>query len=244
MLTYHMFSEPGGRSENEDCVGVYQREDRKAFLLADGLGGHGFGQQASKLAVKAGEDWLGSQKWQGIESYLKNVFEDSHLKLKEMQEESGKNFGMRTTLNVFVTEGETAGFAHIGDSRIYIFQRGKPVIRTKDHSVPQMLALSGEIAEEEIRFHPDRNRLLRCLGDRGNRVKYEINGPFQLKKGMSILLCSDGFWEKVTEKQMMTDLRWARSVEGWLARMKKRVKKSEKSDSEQDNYSAVGIWIR
>lgn len=244
MLTYSMFSETGGRSENEDCVGAYQKKKRSVFLLADGLGGHGLGQQASACAVHMGDVLLQESEDQPVGQYLAGVFEQAHQNLKEMQERSGQLLSMRTTLAAVVIEGEEGWIAHIGDSRVYVFENGKLVNRTLDHSVPQMLVLSGEIKEGDIRHHPDRNRLLRCLGDTVEIPKYEIQKPIKIQKGMSVLLCSDGFWEQVTEKQMARDLRWSKDVDSWLARMKRRVSRAEKKESNQDNYSAIGIWFR
>ena len=60
---------------------------------------------------------------------------------------------------------------------MYIFRQNRIVYQTLDHSVPQMLVASGEIRPEEIRGHSDRNRLLRVLGDRDRRVRYQESPP-------------------------------------------------------------------
>lgn len=151
---------------------------------------------------------------------------------------------MRTTLVVVGIKAGKANIAHIGDSRAYIFYKGKIKYRSLDHSVPQMLVLSGEIKEAELRHHPDRNRLLRCLGDESKEPDFELSKSFKIEKGMSVLLCSDGFWETITEKEMLHTLRWSRSTSQWLDKMKKRIKKKNKKIVSQDNYSAIAIWFR
>ena len=106
---------------------------------------------------------------------------------------------MRTTAVVLCTEGNRGTALHIGDSRFYHFRNGKIISQTKDHSVPQMLAMAGEISEHEIRRHPDRNRLLRALGDENEEVRF-VRSDFEIKEGDAFLLCSDGFWEEVEEE--------------------------------------------
>lgn len=150
---------------------------------------------------------------------------------------------LKTTLVVFGVEDGKAWLAHIGDSRGYIFYKGKIKYRSLDHSVPQMLALSGEIQEREIRNHPDRNHLLRCLGDDSTEPNFEISDSFEIKKGMSVLLCSDGFWESITEKEMAQTLRWSRTASQWLEKMKQKLKRKSMREKGKDNYSAIAIWF-
>ena len=79
--------------------------------------------------------------------------------------------------------------------------------RTIDHSIPQMLALAGEIKEKEIRRHPDRNKLLRVVGTDWENPQYEISEDVEKTGGEAFLLCSDGFWENITEKEMVKCLK-------------------------------------
>ena len=250
-MTYSTLSEIGKRIENEDSVGVYVGSTCQAFFLADGLGGHGNGKEASESVVRHGIQLAESldsvdhtaqpDKEIDVRQCLSQIFSEGHELLKEKQEESGNLRSMRTTLTALMIRGEEGWIAHSGDSRIYVFEQGEITFRTLDHSVPQLLAMVGEIKESEIRHHPDRNRLLRCMGDSVEVSKFEIHDMIPIQKGMAILMCSDGFWEAVTEEQMRRDLEKARSVEHWLKRMRKRVKRAREEN--QDNYSAIGIWF-
>lgn len=248
-MTYSTFSEIGDRIENEDSVGVHIGKTYQAFFLADGLGGHGSGKEASESVIRHGIELMEtmennpeSEKTIDVNLYLAQMFTEGHEILKAKQKEEGNLQSMRTTFNVFLTDGKNGWLAHIGDSRIYVFERGEYKFRTLDHSVPQILALAGEIADGEIRHHPDRNRLLRCMGDTADTIKYEIHDPIPIRKGTAILMCSDGFWEAVTEEQMLGTLWSSGNVKNWLCRMKKKVEKTKKK-REQDNYSAIGIWF-
>ena len=114
--------------------------------------------------------------------------------------------------------------------------------RTLDHSVPQMLVNIGEIDEDEIRNHPDRNRLLRVMGAEWETPQYQYSEKIPLKKGQAFLLCSDGFWELITEKMMIRFLRRADSVDEWLDTMMDYVEEKGK-EKNMDNYSAIAVWI-
>ena len=71
---------------------------------------------------------------------------------------------MKTTVVVLHIKNKNARWAHVGDSRLYFFKNKKLIERTLDHSVPQNLVVCKEIKEKDIRYHADRNRLLRVLG--------------------------------------------------------------------------------
>ena len=104
-----------------------------------------------------------------------------------------------------------------------------------------MLALSKEIKEEQIRNHPDRNMLLRVMGVEWEEKMYELMAPIPLKKCQAFLLCSDGFWELITEKEMCEQLKKASSVDEWLSNMIQIVKKNGMGKN-MDNYSAIAVW--
>ena len=130
-----------------------------------------------------------------------NFLESGDTLIKKIEKTHLKN-SMKTTAVVLLTDNEKAIWAHIGDSRLYVFRKNKIVLRTLDHSVPQMLVSSGDIKEKEIRNHPDRNRLLRVMGVPWKRQEYEISEIRSLSECQAFLLCSDGFWEYITEKMM------------------------------------------
>ena len=131
---------------------------------------------------------------------------------------------------------------YVGDSRGYVFRRNKVRTRTLDHSIPQMLALSGEIKESEIRHHPDRNILLRVIGIDWEEPMYALLPRVPLSKCQAFLLCSDGFWELIEEKTMCELLKKAGSVEEWLDSMV-RVVRENGAGTDMDNNSAVAVWL-
>ncbi|CUN03685.1 Serine/threonine phosphatase stp [Blautia hydrogenotrophica] len=175
MIRHYSLNEQGKRAYQEDSVGVFCEGDHGLFAVADGLGGHGMGTQASQCAVRCALE----QYHIGCEpkEYFQRVFSEGNRRLIQIQDEARTPGVAKTTLVcAFIKQDRLFG-AHIGDSRMYIFRQNRIVYQTLDHSVPQMLVASGEIRPEEIRGHSDRNRLLRVLGDRDRSVKYQESPP-------------------------------------------------------------------
>lgn len=240
MILYDLLSNAGDRENNEDSVGMYQNEQEYCFVLADGLGGHGKGEVASRLAVEtcvnvfaqegAGEEVLSQSFDQAQQAILKGQKEDYHAQ------------DMKTTLVLLHVGEEEIRWGHIGDSRLYYFKNKKLAERTLDHSVPQMLVAAGQIKEKQIRNHPDRNRLLRVLGIDWDAPKYQIGEMTAREGSQAFLLCSDGFWELIDEKKMQHCLKKAKTPGQWLALMEEIVKKNGQGKN-MDNYSAVAVWL-
>lgn len=240
MVSYHLLSNTGDRDNNEDSVGMYQREEDYCFVLADGLGGHGKGELASRLAV---ESAIKQFAVNGLgDAVMTQSFDQAQHKILDGQRTDFTAQDMKTTLVILHVGEREILWGHIGDSRLYYFLNGKLVGRTLDHSVPQMLAASGQIREKQIRSHPDRNRLLRVLGVDWETPKYELNEPLDRQNGQAFLLCSDGFWELIEEKKMMSCLKKAKNPEEWLAMMQQVVCKNGRGKN-MDNFSAVAVWV-
>lgn len=238
-IRYAVFSDVGNREINEDSAGVFHREDGSCFVLCDGLGGHGMGDIASSLVVQV----FGSmfENCTDYESFLENAFTASQDILMAKQIETNSLKKMKTTATAVVTDNKKVYLGHIGDSRIYVFRKNKVLLRTLDHSIPQMLVMSKEITEKEIRNHPDRNMLLRVLGIDSDKRMFELHKPLALKKCQAFLLCSDGFWELIEEEDMCSLLEDSGSVEEWLDRMLEIVR-TNGARKNMDNYSAIAIW--
>ncbi|MDO4337666.1 MAG: protein phosphatase 2C domain-containing protein [Eubacteriales bacterium] len=240
MISYAMFSRTGGRERNEDSVLMCEQGFGAAFALADGLGGHGKGDAASSIVTdqairifkKTGND----------PDYLSHAFQSAQGRLMQKKEAMGIREEMKSTMVLLQVTGEYARWAHIGDSRLYYFKDFHIIDRTKDHSVPQMLVNAGQITENEIRRHADRNKLLRVLGTPWENSSYDVSEPVALSECQAFLLCTDGFWELIREKEMEKTLKQSRSVAQWLEKMEKIVLKRG-AGSDMDNYSAICVYV-
>ena len=237
---FSSFTDKGGRPVNEAFSGNASKSGTDCFILCDGLGGHGMGDKASHFAVGYIKEYFHSCR--SIQEFIDTVIDSTQNALRKKQQELGLTDKMKTTC-VILLICKTEGFSiHVGDSRLYRFRDNAVISRTRDHSIPQMLALTGEIKEEEIRSHPDRNKILRALGDEHEHLKFEIES-FEIRPGDSFLLCSDGFWEPVTEKEMEKTLSESRSVKKWLNSMALLARKNSKEKS-MDNYTAIAVTVR
>lgn len=236
---YAIFTNNGGRKVNEDYVGAFRNAENNCFVLCDGLGGHGMGDVASRLVVDVFENQF--KKTEDVVNFLGQTFMASQdILMAEQKKLKAKN-KMKTTAVALVCDNRNAYIGHIGDSRGYVFYKNKVKTRTLDHSIPQMLVLAKEIKEDMIRNHPDRNMLLRVMGVEWDEIMYELMQPISLKKCQAFLLCSDGFWELIDEKEMNAQLKKSNSVEEWLDNMVKIVEDNGKGKN-MDNYSAIAVW--
>lgn len=236
-IAYASITNKGARKVNEDSLQATANASEGFFVLCDGLGGHGNGDLASSFVVS-----------QMTESWKKNEsIEDSILHAQEgllaKQVIEKKEDSMKTTLTGLWIKNGIAKFAHVGDSRIYYFEKNKYRIRSLDHSVPQMLVNNGDIKEKAIRKHEDRSRLLRVMGVTWTSPKYQISKPVSCTDKSSFLLCSDGFWELIDEKVMCKTLKKSATPEEWLDKMEEIVK-ANGAGTNMDNYSAIAVFIR
>lgn len=233
MIQIATYSDIGGRPGNEDTVRYREQEDRLCLVVADGLGGHGGGEQASSAAAEViCTGWTG-----GTDSdELKNLVLEANEKVLSLQT---IRCAMKTTVTALTLEPGRAVWAHVGDSRIYHFYNGSLVFQTQDHSAAQIGVMLGEITPDQIRFHEDRSRVLRALGQDGE-LKVDLREEALSPGTHAFLLCSDGFWEYVLEQEMADDLSAASSPEDWLDRMRARLQ--ERVDGDNDNNTAAAVW--
>lgn len=240
MISYYSVTNQGDRRVNEDSIGQYVEGDVGLFIVADGLGGHGAGEIASHYVVDRYLKCWRSEYNHSAERYFSFVFADIQSGLLALQNEMHRDM-KSTAAAVFLTDKRLA-ICHIGDTRVYVFGKKKLIWRTLDHSVPQMLVSAGKMKEKDIRFHPDRNRLLRALGEEGEVVDCDMYSLNLSSNVDAILICSDGFWEYVEEREMIRTLYHADGAEGWIRAMEKLVIKHGKHHT-RDNYSAIGILM-
>ena len=237
-MLFSKCSNPGGRPVNEDCIGTAVFGASFCFVAADGLGGHGGGDIASNAAVEAVCSYF--TEFGYSETFFEAAFAIAQREILRLQDEGNRLHQMKTTMVILVLHEGRAYCAHVGDSRCYMFTRRKMKFRTVDHSVPQMLATIGEIREEDIRFHPDRNRLLAVLGDREEPPEQSERKPVRLSGFQAFLLCTDGFWELIDEAEMLRLLQSADTPAQWLAAMEQVVLAN--GDENMDNYSAIAVF--
>lgn len=229
----------GGRKVNEDSCVQAEKEDKFCFVIADGLGGHRGGEIASKTASEAFVDAFLARPSVNRE-VLQDYLEYARSKLQVTEENINKKGSLKTTLVTLLVNGRKAVWAHIGDSRLYLFREGELIFQTRDHSVPQRLADSGAISHSEIRFHEDRNRLIAAFNSTGFSACI-FSDLLKVSGNEVFLLCSDGFWEYVLESEMERLLVCSEDLSAWLGKMEELILAS--ADAGYDNYTALAVKI-
>ena len=244
MLTYKSITHTGERAYNEDSAICLEEDGKFCFVVADGLGGHGKGEVASQKVTEVFEQEFRVNQNTSPKSnlhFLDHTFTKAQQEVVALQEAQGDTKSMKTTAVALSIMDGSCSWAHIGDSRLYIFAKNKVKLRTLDHSVPQMLVFSGEIKEKHIRTHPYRNRLMRVIGMHWDSPRYELGEvELPLEECQAFLLCTDGFWENITEKKMCKFLKKSSTVEEWLDLMLKEVEKNGLGNH-MDNYTAIAV---
>jgi len=202
-------SRVGARRYNQDRVGHWATSDTLLMVVADGMGGHLHGEVAAQVALESlARTFQGEAKpkladpdmflFRGLaRAHGAIVQEAQRLELKETP---------RTVLVACAVQDGYAYWSHIGDSRLYLIRRGRVIARTKDHSRVQQLIDKGLIREEAVPTHPERNILTRCLGSE-HAPKLEPTASARLAKDDLVLMCSDGLWGPLTERQLLDGLR-------------------------------------
>jgi serine/threonine protein phosphatase PrpC len=197
----------GGRKINQDRVGHWSTPDALLLACADGLGGHAHGEVAAQIAV----DLLARafalearSKLAHPDRFLPRTMAAAHAAIMRDAQNRGLREAPRTVLVSCLIQDGHAHWAHIGDSRLYLFRRGRIQARTRDHTFVQRLVDEGRIREEAVSSHPERNRLLQCLG--GIQAPQVDVGGARLEKDDILLLCSDGLWGPLTQRQMLNAL--------------------------------------
>lgn len=190
---------------NEDSMFAARWGDAQfgLFVVADGMGGHANGQDASRLAIQTMIDFMLPKVTDGEarndEAFLKlleNGVQASNQAVHNRNMESHADMG--TTMTSALVVGSTAYVANVGDSRTYLYREGEGLSKvTHDHSVVASLVDAGIIKPDDIYTHPKRNQIYRSLGEKS--VVEVDTFPVQLQPGDKLMLCSDGLWDMVRD---------------------------------------------
>lgn len=233
-LSVSYYSAIGRRQNNEDALSVLEGSRNLLALVADGLGGHDDGEVASNQAIASI-----NRELQGQTLDEDSLIDAIQLASQEICGRRGEKNTMRTTIAALWLNDYGAVAANVGDSRIYQFRDGEIIYQSVDHSVAQMAVLVGEMEKESIRTSRDRNKLIRVLGD--ETIPKVDSRILSVRSGDRFLLCSDGFWEPVTEEMMCRTLNASRSAPEWLSAMRDLVDQAGKPN--QDNHTAIAIVV-
>jgi serine/threonine protein phosphatase PrpC len=203
------------RDHNEDalytfCTTMINENEPKIFgllIVADGMGGHQHGEIASGVAIRALSHYVIRKLYlplfastpeppeESLQEVMQSGIAEAHRAILKHAPGGG------TTLTAALIVGDQMTITHVGDSRAYLFQgNGQAQVLTRDHSLVKRLEELGQLTPEEAAQHPQRNVLYRALGQ-GEPFEPDIN-TYPLPKHGYLMLCSDGLWGVVPEKEL------------------------------------------
>lgn len=209
------------REQNEDVFCIL--EDKRLFVLADGMGGHNAGEIAAEMAVSHLAELLSS------DVDIEKAFEQVNAAIYKKGQEVKKFSGMGTTLSCLVIRGCEALYAHIGDSRIYRLREEILEPLTSDHTLVNELIENGVMALEDASTFPYRHILTKAIGT--NPVQVPTINQSKVEGGDFYLLCSDGLTNFVSEEQIQDILNSKGSLKEKTMRLIETVKKNNGSDN-------------
>lgn len=198
------------RSINQDCFRILDQQN--VFIVADGMGGHAAGDQASRIAVKTvvevfsnydvNNETYQQKESMSLEEALRYALQEANERILLASMSNQSLQGMGTTAIVATPSNGNLYVGHIGDSRGYLIRNQQITQITEDHSVVQQLVRAGAISQEEAKVHPYKNVITRCLGMQANIEPDTLK--LMLEKEDRILLCSDGLSNMVPAEHMLS----------------------------------------
>lgn len=198
----------GGRSTNQDRMGYCFTRDALFMILADGMGGHMRGEVAAQIALQSTAALFQTRARPALPDpveFLDSALRHAHHEILRYQQLQQMPEAPRTTVVACVVQAGTAWWAHAGDSRFYLLRGGGVLSRTRDHSKVQTMVALGLLQPGEEETHPERNKVLNCLGSPFEPT-VEIGQATKLQAGDRLLLCSDGLWSAMNEEELSRSL--------------------------------------
>jgi protein phosphatase len=202
-----------GRQRNANEDAYFARAP--LFAVADGMGGAQAGEVASRLAAESFEPVKRGEE--APEAYLRAIARTANARIHRLAQTDSTRSGMGTTLTAAMVEDDEVSFAHVGDSRAYVFRDGELKLLTSDHSLVEELRRQGRLTSEQAEDHPQRSIITRALGpDREVEVD---TMTYQARPGDVYLLCSDGLTTMVREDRIAAILAGARTLDEAVSRL-------------------------
>jgi protein phosphatase len=177
------------------------------YIIADGMGGHQYGEVASNAAIRtvSGDimhkfrpylfDLKPSQPSESLQEIMETAIKNAQKAIQQEAPSSG------TTLTAALVLGQQVTIAHVGDSRAYqIYPDGRTDVLTRDHSLVKRLEELGHINADEAANYPHRNVLYRALGQ-GEILEPDVF-TVAFPQSSTLMLCSDGLWGVVNDQDM------------------------------------------
>ncbi|MDH5394807.1 MAG: protein phosphatase 2C domain-containing protein [Gammaproteobacteria bacterium] len=232
----------GNRKNNQDRLGVAESHGGVVLILGDGLGGKPGGELASETLVKSVQHELRHKIMpvEEPEKLLKKLIIKAHYAVRAAGSKQNPPIEPGSTAVLCLVQNKKAWWAHVGDSRCYLFRNGLPLYRTQDDSFVEQLYQKGEISMDKLHSHPMRNYVTQCIGVMNSEPNVTVSKGVDLQTGDTLLLCSDGFWEPLDDALIGANLLDS-SIKEAITKLATRAEQS--SYPKSDNTTAVAMKI-
>lgn len=221
MKTFYLTDAGKIRTHNEDSVIILHNDNNEYIMaVADGMGGHKAGEVASSIATEHIKKSFNKLKTMGSKEdaieWIRSIITEINNKIFDYTKKHDESKGMGTTLVLAIRTNDYILFGNIGDSSGFVIKNDKMVKVTKDHTLVNLLVSTGELTEEEAKYHPRKNVLMRALGA-NNPIEADIFDVDTSVKG--IFLCSDGLTNMITNEQIEKVLNGKLDIEEKVVRL-------------------------
>ncbi len=199
------------RQNNEDAY-FYKEKDSKNFIafVCDGMGGHVGGSYASQKTIEILAEAYKNANIKSVGIWLYETLQKANETVY-LQAQSNENLSkMGTTVTGVICINGTYYYAHVGDSRVYVYDESNISQITTDHTLVNSLLHSGYITYKQALKHPKKHVLTNALG-----IKKELSvdiGELPLKENQNILICSDGLYNSLEPKKILKVLSSKESI--------------------------------
>jgi serine/threonine protein phosphatase PrpC len=239
-FTIFQDSRKGSRKVNQDRIAYTYGRDTLLLVVADGMGGHAGGEIAAQICVRLFIERF-QQEAKPVLKHPVQFLQDSMLRAHAALGSYAAQFSMletpRTTCVACVVQAGQAYWAHVGDSRLYLFRQGGLIGQTKDHSKVQYLIDQGQISDDDVATHPDRNKIFSCLGGLVDPV-IDVSRRTPLRNGDVIVMCTDGLWG-VMKREEIAD--WLTSTPILTTGPQMMREAEKRGGGDGDNLSAIVV---
>jgi protein phosphatase len=222
-----------GRQRNANEDAYFARES--LFAVADGMGGAQAGEVASRLAAESFEPVTRGEE--SPEAYLRAIARTANARIHHLAQADSSRSGMGTTLTAALLEDDEVSFAHVGDSRAYVFREGELKLLTSDHSLVEELRRQGRLTDEQAEDHPQRSIITRALGPE-REVEVDTM-TYRARPGDIYLLCSDGLTTMVREERIAATLAETESLDDAVSSL---VREANEAGG-RDNITVVAFRV-
>lgn len=198
---------PGNRSINQDRCSILSAPNCTLMVLADGLGGHPKGEVAAQTLINMVQQ-IFNRSLKPIpapERFMQACIQRAHQAILEFGNRHNPPIAPKTTAVMALVQNGMCYWAHVGDSRFYLIRKGAIAAQTRDHSLVQLMHTIHSGNPERTQG-VSRNSITRCLGGEISAPMPTYGAPTQLLPGDTLLICSDGLWGQLEEKELLAGI--------------------------------------